>query len=318
MTNNATISLSQSQRDALLSLQDTSALSDRTTLRLSTGRSVNSAVDDAVSFFRARSLTDRATDLGIRRSDIQQGISSLNTALEAGQSTDTLLRQLRGIAEGARSQNQTQRAQASTQFRTVLTQISNLVDDAQFQGLNLLNGTSNSLTVSFSSDTSSRLEVAGADFTSSIGTTFLFTVAGVFSSGGDAAAASGLFSSFGFVSNNAQGFTAAGAAQGFTVIGGNNSNAAAVDTVVSRIDSAISNVSTQVARLGNSAAILETRLDFTTRYINRLNEGSDNLVLADLNEEGANLLALQTRQQLGISALSLAASQQQAVLGLIR
>jgi flagellin-like hook-associated protein FlgL len=47
-----------------------------------------------------------------------------------------------------------------------------------------------------------------------------------------------------------------------------------------------------------------------------LKSGADNLVLADTNEEGANLLALQTRQQLSSTALSLASQADQQVLRL--
>jgi len=50
--------------------------------------------------------------------------------------------------------------------------------------------------------------------------------------------------------------------------------------------------------------------------INTLQTGADNLVLADTNEEGANLLALQTRQSLSTTALSLSAQADQAVLRL--
>ena len=56
--------------------------------------------------------------------------------------------------------------------------------------------------------------------------------------------------------------------------------------------------------------------DFTKNLINTLQTGADNLVLADTNEEGANMLALQTRQQLSTTALSLAAQADQAVLRL--
>ncbi len=68
--------------------------------------------------------------------------------------------------------------------------------------------------------------------------------------------------------------------------------------------------------LANSLSVIQTRQEFTTSLINTLNEGSDKLTLADQNEEGAKLLALQTRQQLGVTALSLAAQAQQSVLRL--
>ena len=52
--------------------------------------------------------------------------------------------------------------------------------------------------------------------------------------------------------------------------------------------------------------------------INTLQTGADNLVLADSNQEGANLLALQTRQSLSTTALSLSAQADQAVLSLFQ
>ena len=61
---------------------------------------------------------------------------------------------------------------------------------------------------------------------------------------------------------------------------------------------------------------MQTRQDFTKNLINTLQTGADNLVLADTNEEGANMLALQTRQQLSTTALSLSAQADQAVLRL--
>ena len=61
---------------------------------------------------------------------------------------------------------------------------------------------------------------------------------------------------------------------------------------------------------------MQTRSDFTKAIINTLQTGASNLTLADSNEEAANLLALQTRQQLSTTALSLANQSSQAVLRL--
>jgi flagellin-like hook-associated protein FlgL len=61
---------------------------------------------------------------------------------------------------------------------------------------------------------------------------------------------------------------------------------------------------------------VQTRQDFTKAMINTLRSGADNLVLADTNEEGANLLALQTRQSLSTTSLSLAAQASNNVLRL--
>ena len=72
----------------------------------------------------------------------------------------------------------------------------------------------------------------------------------------------------------------------------------------------------QASRFGSTLTTVQTRQDFTKNLINTLQTGADSLVLADTNEEGANMLALQTRQSLSTTALSLANQASQAVLRL--
>ncbi|MBL8574521.1 MAG: hypothetical protein JNM13_12650 [Hyphomicrobiaceae bacterium] len=82
------------------------------------------------------------------------------------------------------------------------------------------------------------------------------------------------------------------------------------------INQAIRELRTQAATFGTNLSVLQQREKFTRELVNVLNVGSDELVVADTNEEGANLLALQTRQQLSSTALSLASQSDQAVLRL--
>jgi flagellin-like hook-associated protein FlgL len=82
------------------------------------------------------------------------------------------------------------------------------------------------------------------------------------------------------------------------------------------ISAALTLVRAQARTFGTNLNIIQTREDFTRNLINTLKEGSDKLVLADNNEEGAKLLSLQTAQQLGITSLSLASQAQQSVLRL--
>ncbi len=318
------ITLTSSQRGSLLSLQDTARLSERTTLRLSTGRSVNTVADGAVAFFRARALNNRANDLSDRKNDISQGVTALNTALEGTDAIDSLLKQLRGVVEGSRSSTGTERLDSNEQFLNILNQISELANDTSYQGLNLLNNSKNVLSVRFSDRTQAIINIKGFDFNAStFSNRSIFYHTGingasftneptVFSRDGKVSGSVGkVFSAF-LGKVHAVAFTS------FTAIGVNNSRIEVLDTFIKRIDQAISRVRSNAATLGNNAAVLETRLNFTSRYVSRLQAGGDNLVLADLNEEGANLLALQTRQQLGVNGLSLASQQQQAVLSLIR
>lgn len=89
---------------------------------------------------------------------------------------------------------------------------------------------------------------------------------------------------------------------------------AGVITELERFDEALKS---QASDLAQNLATITTREDFTNNLINTLTEGADKLTLADLNEEGANLLALQTSSQLATQSLSLASQQSQQVLQLL-
>ena len=90
-----------------------------------------------------------------------------------------------------------------------------------------------------------------------------------------------------------------------------------IETTLSGLDTALTSLRSQAAQFGSNLSIVQTRQDFTKDLINTLQTGADNLVLADTNQEGANLLALQTRQQLSITSLSLASQADQAILKIL-
>ena len=91
-----------------------------------------------------------------------------------------------------------------------------------------------------------------------------------------------------------------------------------IDSAISETGLATGTLRVQAQSFGNALTIIQSRESFTNNLINTLKEGSDKLVLADKNEEGANLLALQTAQELGITALSLASQAAQSVLRLFQ
>jgi len=81
---------------------------------------------------------------------------------------------------------------------------------------------------------------------------------------------------------------------------------------------AVDNIRDQTARFGREASVIQTRESFTEDMIGTLEEGADKLTLADMNEEAANMLALQTRQQLASNSLSMASQAAQSVMSLFR
>ncbi len=100
------------------------------------------------------------------------------------------------------------------------------------------------------------------------------------------------------------------------VAANNFTNTSDIDTSLTALNNALVELRTNAATLGSNNTVLQTRLNFTDELVNTLKDGSGKLTLADLNEESANLLALQTRQQLGLNSLALAAQSERAILSL--
>jgi flagellin len=290
----ADLRLSAAVRNNLLSLQNTSNFINRTQDRLATGLKVASALDDAVAFFQSQALTNRASDLNERKDGIDQAISTLKAASNGIEALDKTVKQLKGIASAAKTASPNEQADLTNQFQELLNQLDQISADASYQGLNLLNSTASRLTVEFSTLSTSVLSIFGRNLN-----------------------VSGIFSEATVVSLDAQSsLTAFGVTySGFSAIG---TTVSAIDDLIKTLDTGIDKLRGAAKALGNNITFLQTRLDFTKKYVNDLREGSDKLTLADINEEGANLVALQTRQQLGIQALAFAGQAEQAVLSLFR
>ncbi|OHC75262.1 MAG: hypothetical protein A3G18_03060 [Rhodospirillales bacterium RIFCSPLOWO2_12_FULL_58_28] len=305
----ADLTLSSAVRSNLLSLQNTSSLIDRTQGRMNTQLKVASPMDDAVKYFQAKSLGDRARDLSERKDAIEQGVSSLETALKAAESLESLVKQMKGAIDSARSSDKTQRASLTDQIEVLADQIQKLVDDASYKGLNLINSTASSLAVRFSEKSGSKLTVDGVDFNMS---QFFKDSAGA---SADAVSAAKLLTAIGF---SAGGGFAGLSSYDLSVAAELASFNVMADSAIMSLDETISSLRSKASTMASNVAILRVRSDFTTQYMNVLDTGAGKLTIADLNEEGANLLALQTRQQLGIQAMSFAAQAEQGILGLFR
>jgi len=99
-------------------------------------------------------------------------------------------------------------------------------------------------------------------------------------------------------------------------VGGAWATNAEVQTSQNQVTTAITTMRSNAKTLASNSSILTTRLDFTSFLTGILQTGADNLTLADMNEEGANMLMLQTQQNLGITSLSMASQSAQSVMRL--
>jgi flagellin-like hook-associated protein FlgL len=265
------ITLSSSMRQSLTALQQVSQLMARTTERLSSGRKVNSAVDDPSAYFAAQDHTSRAGDLSSRKAYMGEAIQTVNAADAGVSGITTLIEQAKGLAASARSADTTERAALAAQFDEILGQIDQLASDSSYRGANLLD--SGSLTVAFNEDGTSSITITGFD-----------------------ASSTGL---------------------GIAAAAGNWATDGNIDTAIADLDTALSTLRSESKTLASNLNVITTRQDFTSSMINTLKTGADNLTLADTNEETANMLALQVRQQLGITALGLSAQAESSILNVL-
>jgi len=170
------------------------------------------------------------------------------------------------------------RKNLAKQFNDLRDQLDKFADDASFNGINLLRG--DKLKLTFNETGTSTIDIQAKD--------------------ADGNATS--------VNNDSLGITAA--------VDSDLDSDASIDARLSTLSDALGSLRSQSSSFGSNLSIVENRQDFTKNMINTLQTGASNLTLADANEEAANLLALQTRQQLSSTALSMASQSDQAVLRL--
>src|SRR6202142_77375 len=270
------IVLSAGVRANLLQLQQTSDLITQTENRLATGNKVNSALDNAISFFTAQGLDTRANDLSSLLDTMSNGINTIQAANNGITAITKLVQSAQSlVSQAQQANNTTTQASLATQLDSLLTQIGQLAGDSGYNGVNLLAG--NTLTVTMNETATSTVCVAGVDYTNA-----------------NAAPLS--------IANPANNWAGA-------------SDITAASTALS---AALTSLQSESQTLSSSLSTVQIRQDFTKATINTLQSGAASLTLADSNQEGANLLALQTRQQLSSTALSLASQADQNVLRLFR
>lgn len=368
----ADITLSQSVRQNLLSLQNTADLLGRTQNRLATGKKVNSALDNPNSFFTSQGLNNRSKDLSTLLDSMGQAVQTIKAADDGMTSIVKLVEAAKAKANQAQQSSLiTERQKYAVEYNELLNQIETIAKDAGYSGKNLLAGLGNDLQVAFNEDGSSRLDIQAVDLTETSGLMGLPDLtAGTISTGtvteanliagretddtltltvggkvhtipyGAAATAAEIMSALNAlpdVTASSDGttmtITAAGgdftlddtnstanmtAVTGAGYVQGDFDLDTSVGSTLSAITKSLSTLRGQASTFGTNLTVVENRSSFTKSMINTLTIGADMLTLADSNEEGANMLALQTRQQLSSTALSMASQADQNVLRLFQ
>ncbi len=305
----AEVTLTASMRTNLTTLQQTADIMAQTQDRLATGKRVVSALDNPTSFFAASAHMQRANDLAARKDGMSEAIQSIKAASTGITGVKTLLESAKGVAETARTTAASGLSALNKQFNEIMSQVRQMVADSGYKGTNFLGGTAASLDVLFNETGTNKLTVNGFNGKASglIGTSVgnsAGALAGSYTNLDVALGTAGISS---FVAGTAAG--SAGTVSSFSGVG-------FINSIQNGLNAAIAQLQVQSAKLSSNLAIVNARMDFTNSLINIEKTGSDKLTLADTNEEGANMLMLQTRNQLGTTALSLASQAAQGVLRL--
>lgn len=262
---------------ALQNLNNTSSQLQQAQNIVSTGLAVSSAKDNGAVWAIAQGERATVGALDSVKSSLQNGQSVIDVANSGGTTVSNLLTQMeqKALAATDTSLDTASRDALNSDFVSLRNQITSTVDNATFNGVNLLNGSVTDITSLANAQGTSVLTTQGQNMS--------------------------LAGSIVTVASTA------------TI-----STTTAASTVLLAVEASLANVDNALATLGTSSNALDTHLNFVSELQDTLTTGIGNLVNADLAKESATLQALQTKQQLGIQALSIANSSSSALLSLFR
>jgi len=242
---------------------------------VSTGETVATAKDNGAIFAIAQNMRGDVAGYQAVTQSLENGSSTVDVALSAGQSISDLLIQMKqqALAASDTSLNTASRQALNDNFVALVQQISTVVTNAQFNGTNLINGSTNQIMALASADGQHRITVQAENMS--------------------------LSGSIVTVASNATISTQSGAS-----------------AMVTSIENSLTNVDSALATLGAGSAKFSIQATFVQNLSDTLTTGIGNLVDANMAVESAQLTALQTKQQLGVQALSIANQAPQIALSL--
>jgi flagellin len=312
----SSVSLSFGLRSSVNSLTDIGKQIDTANTRLSTGKKVNTALDNAGSYFAAVGFNKEATDLKNILDGQNNALSTISSATSAITGLSSLVSSVQALARQARNlaSSDTTRDTLGAQIQNLLNQVDNVARDATFNGKNLLKAGSQAaadvLTVAFDTSTvattTTRVTLTGADVGAGSATGLNLSIA-----------ANGLS----YTAPATAGNTVTDGTDGTKYVVGQFTAAAGVgdgrlDALITAAGTALTKLNAVGSVISTNASVVQINQTFTTARARIASSAADSLTLADLNEEGAALTSLQTRQSFAVTSLQLAGQADKAILRL--
>ena len=262
---------------ALTNLMSTQTDLNDTQNIISTGKKINSAKDNGAVWSIAQTMQGKVDALDSVQDSLNRAQSTIDVAMSAGQQVADLLTQMKAkvLAASDTSLDTTSRTALNEDFKSLRDQISKVVNNADFNGINMVKSGGTAIYALANDSGSSKLTVAAENL----------------SLGG---------------SNVTLAATAS------------FSSASTASALITTVNTDITNVNTALTKLGTGSNQLAAHLKFVSSLQNSLTTGISDLVDANMASESAKLQALQTKQQLGVQALSIANQSTSIVLTLFR
>ena len=379
------ITLTASTRNSLLSVQNTNKQMATTQRHLESGRAVDSAIDDAVRYFKSIGLTDRAQDFTDLKSNMDQNISMIKAGMDGLTAIDKVYKQIKGMIQTAKQgplgqlDTKTPGAPSSDipqagpwysfsnddvrafgkQVADLLIQVDYIAEDASYQGQNMIRPDPSTpfTTLTVGHDIRDvptaktwdaqypdqpQISLEGKDaaypdirtldptnyFDINKNTGFAPISVQVSTNQSDPNSTINIKpiampSYINLETEDGHNDIYLPMVEYLATNPENNHWPSPIkgnllDNVDHWVDKCINYVRAAQASFGGTMTLLQSKVNFISDYTNTLQEGSDKMTLADLNEEGANLVACETRQQIGIQSVAISGQQQSAIMTLFR
>lgn len=294
---------------ALKTLQQTNKALESTQSRISTGYKVNEASENAAYWSIATTMRSDNKALGTVQDALGLGSAKVDTAYTGMSAAIKVVDEIKTKLVAAREPG-VDRTKVQEEITQLQSQLTSITTAASFSGENWLSvdsaaanySATKSIVASFDRSSTGTVSVNTVDI--DISSTELF----------DAADQSGILDTT-FTTTGVGAATVSVSTLDLTAAGIDETD---IDDMISGVETALASMTSAASTLGAAKNRISIQKDFVSDLMNVIDKGISTLVDADMTAESTKLQALQTQQQLGIQALSIANQGAQSVLSLFR
>jgi flagellin len=294
---------------ALKTLQSTNKALETSQNRISTGYKVSSATDNAAYWSIATTMRSDNKALGTVQDALGLGAAKADVAYTGLNSAIDVVDEIKTKLVAAREPG-VDRAKVQSEIGELQKQLISISKSASFSGENWLSVNSGAAGYSATKSIVGSFNRA-ADGSVSVG---LISIDTTKTELFDSADQSGILDKT-FTTTGAGAVTVSVSTLSLTTAGVDDID---IDGMISAVDGSLKSMTTAASNLGAAKSRISLQTDFVSNLMDAIDRGVGTLVDADMTEESTKLQALQTQQQLGIQALSIANSGSQSILSLFR